>query len=119
MFGQPRWFRPKKSGWGIVPVTWQGNLYTIVWICAIAFPFALLVRRHQPLPLEAGIWLTTACGLLAYDVRQILRALRGSPSAASNAAAATGQRDDNVLYILDSQPGQPVATRNFNLQVRG
>jgi hypothetical protein len=117
MFGQPRWFRPKKSGWGIVPVTWQGNLYTIVWVCAIALPFALLVRRH--LPLEAGVWLTTAFGLLAYDVRQILRGLRGSPAVASTSAAAAGQRDDNVLYILDSQPGQPVATRNFNLQVRG
>jgi len=26
--------------------------------------------------------------------------------------------DDGVLYILDSRPGQPVATRNFNLRVR-
>ena len=33
-------------------------------------------------------------------------------------ASAPPKTDDNVLYILDSQPGQQAATRNYNLQVR-
>jgi hypothetical protein len=81
----------------------------------IMLPFLLLAGRHQPT--EASIWLAVACGLLAFDVRQILRGYKSS-SATATPAAAAGQRDDNILYILDSQPGQPVATRNFNLQVR-
>jgi hypothetical protein len=115
MFGRSEWFRPKRIGWGLVPITWQGWLYSAGWLAAIMLPFLLLTGRHQPT--EASIWMALACILLAYDVRQILRSYSGSPAAASPAAAA-GTQADNVLYILDSQPGQPVATRNFNLQVR-
>jgi hypothetical protein len=115
MFGRQEWFRPKRIGWGLVPVTWQGWLYSAGWIGGIMLPFLLLTGRHQPT--EASIWLAVACGFLAYDVRQILRGYNSSTS--TRAPAATGdQRNDNVLYILDSQPGQTVATRNFNLQVR-
>ncbi len=115
MFGRQEWFRPKRIGWGLVPITWQGWFYSAGWMGGIMLPFLLLAGRHQPT--EASIWLAVACGLLAFDVRQILRGYKSS-SATATPATATGQRDDNILYILDSQPGQPVATRNFNLQVR-
>jgi hypothetical protein len=119
MFGKPQWFRPKTFGWGLVPVAWQGWLYTGGWLVAIGFPFFVLLGRHQAL--EAMAWLGVATGALAYDVGQILGALRGP----RGNAATSPPGDDKVLYILDSQlrqasqPGQPVATRNYKLQVRG
>lgn len=117
MFGKPNWFRPKAIGWGLVPISWQGWLYSAGWGGAIALPFLLLIGRHQPI--EAAVWLMLGLGGLAYDVRQILRAIQG-PRRTQVAApvAAAAKLDDNVLYILDSRPGQPVATRNYNLQVR-
>src|SRR5688572_16996054 len=112
MFGKPQWFRPKAIGWGLVPVRWQGWTYTAGWGGAIGLPFLILIGRHQPL--EAAAWLGLSLGALIYDVRQILRTFRGSAASASGAAA----RDDGVLYILDSQLGQAVATRNYELRTR-
>jgi hypothetical protein len=115
MFGNPQWFRPKAIGWGLVPVSFKGWLYTGGWIGAIAVPFVLLLSRQQPL--EAFTWMTLGLGALAYDVRQILRSFRPVDSTTATVAAPP-KREDNVLYILDSAPGAAVATRNFNLQVR-
>jgi hypothetical protein len=112
MFGKPHWFRPKRFGWGLVPIAWQGWLYTTGWSAAMVLPFLLLVVRHQAL--EAMAWLGLSLGALTFDVWQILRSY-GGPSGSGMAA---GKNDDNVLYIMDSRPGQPVATKNYNLQVR-
>lgn len=119
MFGKPQWFRPKKIGWGLVPVTWQGWGYSAAWAGSIATPFLLLVSRDQPL--EALTWLGVGIGGLAWDVRQIRTAM-GLPApqrrAAAVAAVPVPQKEDDVLYIMDSNPGAPVATRNYRLQVR-
>lgn len=115
MFGKPQWFRPKSFSWGLVPIAWQGWLYSAGWSAAIGLPFLLLIGRYQPL--EAMTWLGLSVGALTYDVWQILRTFRVPRGGASG--TALGKNDDNVLYILDSRPGQPVATRNYNLQVRG
>ena len=114
MFGKPQWFRPKTFGWGLVPVAWQGWIYAAGWMTAIGLPFLLLLGRHQAL--EALAWMGLSVGALTYDVWQILRAIRGPYGNAP--AAASAKSDDSVLYILDSRPGQAVATRNYNLQVR-
>src|SRR5262245_23938397 len=116
MFGKPQWFRPKTIGFGLVPVGWQGWTYTAGWVGAIGLPFLLLIGRHQPL--EALAWMGLSVGALTYDVSQILRAIRGPRGNAAGSGNAV-TRDDGVLYIMDSQPGKPVATRNYNLQVRG
>src|SRR5439155_5752036 len=105
--------RPKKFGWGLVPIHWQGWTYTAGWVAAIGLPFLLLIGRHQAL--EATAWLGLSVSALTYDVWQILRAIRG-PQGKDVGVATRG--DAGVLYILDSQPGQPVATRNYDLQVR-
>jgi len=115
MFGKPQWFRPKTAGYGLVPVSWQGWLYTGGWTSAIALPFLLLIWRHQPL--EAMAWMGLAMGALYFDVRQIRRVILG-PATSNLAGGSPPKTDDNVLYILDSQPGQQAATRNYNLQVR-
>jgi len=114
MFGKPQWFRAKTFGWGLVPVAWQGWVYTAGWMMAIGVPFLLLLGRHQAL--EALAWLGLAVGGLTCDVWQILREIRRPQGDGATAGAA--KNDDDVLYILDSRPGQPVATRNYNLQVR-
>src|SRR5262245_56698102 len=103
MFGKPQWFRPKSRGWGLVPITWQGWTYTGAWVVAIGLPFLLLIGRHQAL--EAMTWMGISLSALTYDVWQILRAIRG-PKVGGAAAAAVAKGDDNILYILDSRPGQ-------------
>jgi hypothetical protein len=119
MFAQPNWFRPKSKGWGLVPITWQGWLYTGLWTAAIAAPFSLLLARHQPV--EALTWMGLGLGALVVDVHQTLRLLKGLTSnpttSVASAKTAAQPREDNVLYILDNSPA-PVATRNFNLQMR-
>jgi hypothetical protein len=111
MFGKPQWFRPKTIGWGIVvPATWQGWLYTGGWAATIGLPFFLLVLREQPL--ESLAWLGVSIGAMLYDVWQMRRSVARPPG------TVVGKQEDNVLYILDSQPGQHAATRNYNLQVR-
>ena len=86
MFGKPEWFREKTTGWGLQPTKWQGWLYSLSWMGAMVVPFAALILRHQ-VP-EALIWLTVISGMLAWDVRGILRSKRGT---------ATSE----VLYIGD------------------
>jgi hypothetical protein len=113
MFGKPQWFRPKTLGWGLIPVSWQGWIYTVGWAAGIGLPFLLLLGQEKAL--EAMGWMGFAIGLLTYDVWQILRTFR-SPQAAP--ARGSAKNDDNVLYILDSRPGDAVATRNYNLQLR-
>src|SRR5207237_1611177 len=55
MFGKPQWFRAKTFGWGLVPVAWQGWIYTAGWVTAIGLPFLLLIGRHPAL--EAMAWM--------------------------------------------------------------
>jgi len=117
MFGSPHWFRPKTLGFGLIPIRWQGWAYTAAWSSAIGLPFLVLVGRQQVF--EALVWVGLSLSALTYDVWHILRAFR-QPHGSSGGPAAgrPSPRDDKVLYILDSQPGQPVATRNYNLHVR-
>jgi hypothetical protein len=115
MFGNPQWFRPKTVAFGVTTIKWQGWLYSLGWLGTIGLPFLLLVGRHQPL--EAITWMGLSLAALTYDVRQILRSLRDPISPLASAASA-GKADD-ILYILDNPPGQPLATRNYKLQVRG
>lgn len=113
MFGKPQWFVPKKFGWGLRPVTWQGWAYSLVWAAMIAAPFVLLLTRSQPL--EAGVWMLASCSALFYDVYLILQQMRGGPAKKAKPTAAEGLKTPNdVLYIGDD--AEPVATRNFQLR---
>jgi hypothetical protein len=112
MFGKPQWFRPKSVGWGLVPITWQGWVYTTAWGGIAVLPFLLLLERHQAT--EAMTWMAFSLGALVYDVWHIRGAFRGSKPTAT----AASKPSDNVLYILDSQPGQTAATQNYHLQAR-
>jgi hypothetical protein len=119
MFGKPHWFRPKRYGWGLKPIAWQGWAYALVWTLVLALPFLLLLARQQPV--EAALWLALSLAALGYDVGQILRAIRGSgqrQAQVPSAAPGSPRADDRLLYIGDSAPVEAVATRNFRLGVR-
>ena len=105
MFGKPEWFRKKKIGWGLTPITWQGWVYALTWAAVLTLPFTLLVMRHQAV--EAMVWLAAASGLLIYDVRHVLASMK--PPAPV----------DDVLYIGDEEPARERwATRNYDFQLR-
>ena len=105
VFGNPFWFRPKTAGWGITPVRWQGWFYAMLWAAAIAAPFLFLLWGRGAI--EALLWLGASMGMLVWDVRQILRRLRGAT-------------DDDVLVIDDSRPhSTDLATRNFQMRLKG
>jgi hypothetical protein len=104
MFGNPQWFRAKTVGFGLVPVRWQGWLYTAGWGSAIGLPFLLLIGRHQAV--EAMAWMAVSLTGLIYDVWQILQAFRRKPASVAPAsvpapvacaAAAAAQKE--VIYI--------------------
>ena len=56
MFGKPHWFRKKKIGWGLTPITFRGWVYAVTW-------------------------LTAAGGFLMYDIRHIMVAMKPPASA--------------------------------------
>ncbi len=109
MFAKPHWFRKKRVGWGLVPVTWQGWVYALVWLLVLCLPFVWLVGRQ--LAPEALIWLVAAGGLLLWEVRQIRRAMRPPVDSAETAG--------DVVYIGDDEaPPDHLATRKFDLHLR-
>jgi len=112
MFGKPEWFRDKKVGWGLVPVSWQGWAYATGWGAAIAGPFAMLLARSDGTSMSyrlasAGVWLAVATAGFLWDVRQIKRA-RQLPVVA---------KKEPVLYIGDDD-AKGVSTKNLDLQLR-
>lgn len=87
MFGKPAWFKKKRLGMGIKPVSWQGWSYAAGWVAVLILPFLLLAGER--LVVESLVWLTASAGALVWDVRQVLAAM--SPD------------DGDVLYIDDSE----------------
>jgi hypothetical protein len=71
MFGKPHWFRRKRFGWGLVPITRQGWLYTLLWSSVIALPYLLLIAQRSTL--EAIVWMIASAAALCWDVRQIMQ----------------------------------------------
>ncbi len=110
MFGNSAWFRTKKIGWGIRPISWQGWLYAIVWAAVIGLPFIGLLLSH--LWFESLIWAAIMMGALVWDVRQVRRELE-TPARAL-------EEPVDVLFIDEDTTPDPAyfATRSFDLQAR-
>lgn len=87
MFGQSSWFREKEMGWGLVPVTWQGWVYVVLWCAVLTGPFVLLLADEKPW--EATIWLLLAVAVLLFDVWVIVAAIHAEKAQAENAASET------------------------------
>lgn len=109
MFGKPQWFREKKLGWGLTPVTWQGWVYALVWAAVLVVPFLILIflpiDGHAGRMWEAGVWLIVSIGAMILDVKGILKAIRKS------------EDDANLLYIGDENAESHVTTRNYDLHI--
>ena len=74
MFGKPHWFKPKRFGWGLTPVSWQGWIYVLIWILLLLGPYLWVL-------FTAGLWPATALesvliALLVVDTWHILRAMK-------------------------------------------
>lgn len=103
MFGKPEWFKKKTWGWGLVPITREGWIYTGVAAGIVAVPFNLLLfTRGVP---EAAIWMLASAGFLVWDVRQIIRAIDGPEPA------------KDLFYIGDDEHDS-VQTRQLDLKLR-
>lgn len=107
MFGNPAWFRQKKVGLGVRPVTWQGWAWSLVWLLAITLPFLFLLLAMHRAP-EAAIWLAVSLAAMVVEVRSIARKIRSE---------VRRKEDENILYIGDDEAGE-VQTRNYRLQLR-
>lgn len=95
-FGKPEWFVEKTFGWGLTPVTWQGWLYTLIWVGAMILPFAMLMERQHVW--EAFVWLFAIAALLVHDVWHIVQAKRAAARKTAAPPVAKPVNKD-VLYI--------------------
>lgn len=107
MFGKPNWFRPKAFGWGLTPITWQGWAYTGGWVGLLVAPFSLLLLAHKEL--EALVWLACGGGLMFYDVRSILQAMK---------PPVVKKPQEDVLYIGPESGAAEFATRKYDMRLR-
>ncbi|MDD2483060.1 MAG: hypothetical protein PHE32_00205 [Candidatus Shapirobacteria bacterium] len=47
MIGNPKWFTLRKyTGWGLTPITWQGWLYTALFVAPIAILESISVAQN-------------------------------------------------------------------------
>ena len=70
MAGQP-WFGPKRYGWGLTPISWQGWLLTGAYVAA-AFLLATTLAAPQPwIFWTLFVLATVAYLLIAYLKRQV------------------------------------------------
>lgn len=76
MIGKKDWFVRKTFGWGITPVTWQGWVYTLVFVAGIILivhaPAAWFIHPRDRWIVEA-VW----AGLLLADAIHIWFKLKG------------------------------------------
>ncbi len=103
MFGKPQWFKRKVFGWGLTPVSWQGWVYTLVWVLVMTGPFTFFISSEKVI--EAMVWIVASIGALVWDVKKTLDAME--------------QEDrKNLFFIDEDQKDAKVAARNYDLQVR-
>jgi hypothetical protein len=111
MFGNAEWFEPKKIGWGLRPVKWQGWVYTGVWGSVIVLPFLALLANSGIW--ESLVWMGATVGMLTWDVWHMRRGLTEP-----NAVVDRAEPRDDVLYIGDDEQADRLATANFDMELR-
>jgi len=105
MFGKPAWFKKKTFGWGLMPVCWQGWVYTLVVAGVIAIPFNFLLFVWPGGIVKAMVWFVASIGLVIWDAREIMQAIEQ-------------EERKNLFHIGAEDTDSQVATRNFDLHVR-
>ena len=70
MFRKAAWFRPKRFGWGIFPISWQGWVYTMVW--ALALIIAALATTLAEMWFWGTFVFTAVLIFMIRDIKKIL-----------------------------------------------
>ncbi len=104
MFGKPEWFKEKTFGWGLTPITWQGWVYTLVWLGVLVLPFLAFLFIVGKAP-EACLWLGFGIMVLFWDVKSIIREMR---------YLAAG----DVFVIDEETDSSHLDTRNYDMHIR-
>ena len=109
MFGKPHWFKPRTIGWGLNPITWQGWVYSLIWVAVLVVPFCALLYRGQRI--ESAIWFVAALVLLIWDTRQILKAM--------DPRQESGEEQDDLFVIDENETeSRKFATRSYEMHLR-
>ena len=111
MFGKPSWFRKKRVGWGLRPVSWKGWMYAAVWVAVICGPFAALLA--QRLLFESLVWVVTMMVAMLWDVGHVMRQMDTKNVASQDVA-------EDILVIDENTEPDPsyYATRSYDLRLR-
>ena len=105
MFGKAEWFQQTNCPCGVSPVSLKGWLYLAVWGALVALPTAGLVLTGRAVP-EAPIWLAFSGLFFVWDLRDMRRQLEA-------------ERVRNLPFIGDENESPELATRKFDLKLRG
>jgi hypothetical protein len=106
MFGKPEWFKLSTCCQGVSPVSFRGWLHVAAWGALIVLPTVGLALAGKSRP-EALIWLAASIVGFLWEMRGIRRQLQIA--------------HERSLYFIGGEEHQPseVATRNFDLKLRG
>ena len=68
------WFKPKRYGYGVVPVTWQGWAVSLVSLSIMMWLTVVLIVRpqsagHQPEPAMVALWAVLVGVILSASMR--------------------------------------------------
>lgn len=110
MIGKSHWFKRRKySGWGVVPATWQGWVYTAVMISPLVF--LSFVQVNEAVPAILIIWVI----VFAIDMADIM--IRLPQDERERQHEATAER--NALWVILAVLATGIAFETAQTAVKG
>jgi len=110
MIGKSHWFKRRKySGWGVVPATWQGWVYTAVMISPLVF--LSFVQVNEAVPAILIIWVI----VFAIDMADIM--IRLPQDERERQHEATAER--NALWVILAILATGIAFETAQTAVKG
>jgi len=110
MIGKSHWFKRRKySGWGVVPATWQGWVYTVVMISPLVF--LSFVQVNEAVPAILIIWVI----VFAIDMADIM--IRLPQDERERQHEATAER--NALWVILAVLATGIAFETAQTAVKG
>lgn len=76
MIGKAEWFRERRYGWGLTPVTWQGWIYVGATLAIVSIPFCFFVLNDNVV--AALIWMPLSIAGIAFDTGRIMQSMKQS-----------------------------------------
>ncbi|HQT44687.1 MAG TPA: hypothetical protein PLO51_01810 [Candidatus Micrarchaeota archaeon] len=95
MFGNPKWFSPRKFGWGLGLKSWQGIAYILV------FAALVLVINALPVPLDFRLGLSAlVLGILVIDVLHIMTQVYSHLDEREQMHQAIAERNSTFVAVV-------------------